>query len=159
MNEYGNPPDHHAQRIPDLEMYIVNLVSPNETAGNSVPDDFDGVKGRHMDIKLGGGYDAKTDELLTGYVNLIERLISLGDNDELAKEKINRILDESAPRRFNTEEFKKNIDMLKDTFKIVRVIQIQRKDDSDAISGKMADFTSETINKLIQEGYEDAMSK
>jgi hypothetical protein len=49
--------------------------------------------------------------------------------------------------------------MVKDTFKIVRVIQIQRKDDGDAISGKMADFTSETIDKLIQEGYEDAMSK
>jgi predicted acylesterase/phospholipase RssA len=159
MNEYNNPLDRHAHRIPDLEMYIVNLVSPNETAGNSVPDDFDGVKGRHMDIKLGGGYDVKTDELLTGYVNLIERLISIGDDDELVKEKINRVLDESAPRRFNTEGFKKNIDMVKDTFKIVRVIQIQRKDDGDAISGKMADFTSETIDKLIQEGYEDAMSK
>lgn len=159
MNEYDNPQDQLVQRIPDLELYIVNLLSPNKTVGNSVPEDFDGVKGRHMDIKLSGGYDAKTDELLTGYANLIERLISVGDNDESTKEKINRILDESAPRRFNTEGFKKNIDMLKDTFKIVRVIQIQRKDDGDAISGKMADFTSETINKLIQEGYEDAMSK
>ena len=159
MNEYDNPQDNLGQKIPDLELYIVNLLSPNKTDGNSVPEDFDGVKGRHMDIKLGGGYDAKTDGLLTGYVNLIERLISVGDNDESTKEKINRILDESAPRRFNTEGFKKNIDMLKDTFKIVRIIQIQRKDDGDAISGKMADFTSETINKLIQDGYEDAMSK
>jgi NTE family protein len=159
INEYGNSQD-HVQRIPDLELYIVNLLSPKKTdSSNSAPEDFDGVKGRHIDIKLSGGYDQKTDELLTGYVNLIERLISVGDNDELIKEKINGILDESAPRRFNTEEFKKNIDMLKSTFKIVRVIQIQRKDDSDSISGKMADFTSETINKLIQDGYEDAMSK
>jgi hypothetical protein len=28
------------------------------------------------------GYDAKTDGLITDYVTLIERLISLGDNDE-----------------------------------------------------------------------------
>ncbi len=97
-----------------MELYIVNLLSPKKTdSSSSAPEDFDGVRGRHIDIKLSGGYDQKTDELLTGYVNLIERLISVGDNDELIKEKINGILDESAPRRFNTEEFKKNIDMVK----------------------------------------------
>jgi hypothetical protein len=86
-------------------------------------------------------------------------LISLGDNDEATKENINKILDEYAPRRFNTEEYKKNIDIIKDTFKIVKVVQIQRKDDSDSISGKIADFTSETVSRLIQQGYEDALSK
>ena len=54
---------------------------------------------------------------------------------------------------------KKYIDILKDTFKIVKVVQIQRRDDSDSISGKIADFTSETISKLIQQGYEDTLSK
>ena len=47
----------------------------------------------------------------------------------------------------------------KDTFKIVKVVQIQRKDDSDSVSGKITDFTSETVNRLIQQGYEDALSK
>ena len=42
---------------------------------------------------------------------------------------------------------------------IVKVIQIQRKDDDDSISGKLADFTTETIYKLMQDGYEDAMGK
>ena len=112
-----------------------------------------------MDIKLSDGYDAKTDGLYTDYVNLIEKLISLGDNDEIIKEKIERILDDYTPRRFITEEIKRNIDILKNTFKIVKVVQIQRKDDVDSISGKLADFTSETINKLMQDGYQDAMSK
>jgi hypothetical protein len=153
------------QRIPDLELYIVNVFDPKENGtniggDNIVPQDFDGVRDRHMDIKFSDGYDAKTDGLLTDYVNLIERLISIGDNDEAIKEKINKILlDEYAPRRFNTEEYKKYIDILKDTFKIVKVVQIQRKDDSDSISGKITDFTSETISKLIQQGYEDALSK
>ena len=49
--------------------------------------------------------------------------------------------------------------MLTDTFKIVKVVQIQRKNDSDSISGKITDFTSETVNRLIQQGYEDALSK
>jgi NTE family protein len=41
----------------------------------------------------------------------------------------------------------------------VKVIQIQRKDDSNSISGKLTDFTSQTIDRLIQDGYQDAMSK
>jgi NTE family protein len=161
-NEYKKSQE-QMQRIPDLELYIVNILNPKENdtniGGDIVPQDFDGVKDRHIDIKLSDGYDAKTDGLLTDYVNLIERLISLGDNDETIKEKINKILDEYTPRQFNTQQYKKYIDILKDTFKIVKVVQIQRKDDSDSISGKIADFTSETISKLIQQGYEDALSK
>jgi predicted acylesterase/phospholipase RssA len=151
------------QRIPDLELYIVNLFSPkesyNDTYVKALPLDLDGVKDRNLDINLSDGYDSKADGLLSDYVNLIERLISLGDNDESIKDKINRILDESTPRRYYTEEYKKNIDILKNTFKIVKVIQIYRKDDDDTISGKPADFTSETISKLIQQGYQDTLSK
>jgi NTE family protein len=162
-NEYKKSQG-QVQRIPDLELYIVNILDAKENdtttgGGDIVPQDFDGVRDRHIDIKLSDGYDAKTDGLLTDYVNLIERLISLGENDEVIKEKINKILDEYTPRQFNTEEYKKYTDIIKNTFKIAKVVQIQRKDDSDSISGKLADFTSETISRLIQQGYEDALSK
>jgi NTE family protein len=163
-NEYKKSQEQQMQRIPDLELYIVNVFDPKENGtniggDNIVPQDFDGVRDRHTDIKFSDGYDAKTDGLITDYISLIERLISLGDNDEATKENINKILDEYAPRRFNTEKYKKYIDIIKDTFKIVKVVQIQRKDDSDSISGKIADFTSETVSRLIQQGYEDALSK
>jgi NTE family protein len=166
INEYSKSQDEdeqYVQRIPDLELYIVNLLDPKEnnsnTGKNTVPLDFDGVRDRHIDIKMSDGYDSKTDGLYSDYVNLIEKLISLGDNDEIIKEKIERILDDNTPRRFITEEIKKNIDILKSTFKIVKVVQIQRKDDRDSVSGKLADFTFETINKLIHDGYEDTLSK
>ena len=154
----------HFQRIPDLELYIVNLLSPKQTNNGDidssiVPEDFDGVRDRHIDIKLGDGYNTKTDHLYSDYVNLIEKLIGIGDDDEILKAKIEKILDDYAPRRFITEEFKKNIDILKNTFQIVKEVKIQRKDDENSISGKLADFTIETINKLIHEGYEDALSK
>ena len=122
-------------------------------------EDIDEIRDRKLDITLSDGYDAKTDGLFTDYVNLIERLISLGDRDEVIRDRINKILEEYTPRRFSTEEVKKNIDILKNTFKIVKVVQIQRKDDNDSISGKMGDFTSETINKLLQDGFHDALSK
>ena len=164
--ESGSPNDNgqvKMQKIPDLELYIVNLFDPRDsdidTCLDTVSIDVDRINDRQLDINLSDGYDAKTDGLLSDYVNLIERLISLGDSDESLKEKINRILDEYTPRRFYTEEYKKNIDILKNTFKIVKVIQIYRKDDDDTISGKLADFTSETISKLIQQGYQDTLSK
>ncbi len=98
------------QRIPDLEIYIVNLLDPKENdtnTGEIVPQDIDGIRDRHIDIKLSDGYDAKTDGLLTDYANLNDRLISLGDDDETIRGKIDEILEETAPRRFNTEEYRK----------------------------------------------------
>jgi len=157
---------HQVQRIPNLEIYIVNLLDPrqnnnnyNNSVENMVPQDFDGVKGRHIDIRLGKGYDAEIYGLYTDYISLIEKLIGLGESDKVLKEKIDRILDQYTPRRYMTEEIKRNIDIVKDSFKIVKMIQIQRKDDSNSISGKLTDFTSETIDRLIQDGYQDAMSK
>jgi NTE family protein len=154
---------HPAQKIPDLELYIINVFSSKENGATTGEDfmleDIDGIRDRKLDITLSDGYDAKTDGLFTDYVNLIERLISLGDRDQVIRDRINKILEEYTPRRFSTEEVKKNIDILKNTFKIVKVVQIQRKDDNDSISGKMGDFTSETINKLLQDGFHDALSK
>ena len=144
-------------------MYIINVISPKKngatTGEDFILEDIDGVRDRKMDITLSDGYDAKTDGLFTDYVNLIERLISLGDRDEVIRDRINKILEEYTTRRFSTEEVKKNLDILKNTFKIVKVVQIQRTDDNDSISGKMGDFTFETINKLIQDGFHDALSK
>jgi predicted acylesterase/phospholipase RssA len=152
------------QRIPDLEIYIVNLLDPKQnthdtSTKNIVPQDFDGVKGRHTDIRLGKVYDRETYGLYTNYINLVEKLIALGEKDEILQEKINRILDEYTPRRYMTEQIKRNIDVIKNSFKIVKITQIQRRDDDNSISGKLADFTSKTIDRLIQEGYQDAMSK
>jgi hypothetical protein len=39
-------------------------------------------------------------------------------------------------------------------FDLQRVVTIEHKDDPNSISNKWADYTSETINKLIMEGEE-----
>jgi NTE family protein len=151
------------QKIPDLELYIINVFSPmgnrGSTANNCRLEDIDEIRDRKMDITLSDGYDAKTDELFTDYLNLIERLISLGENDEVISERINKILEEYALRRFSTEEVRTNFDILISKFKIVKVVQVQRRDDPDSISRKLGDFTSETLNKWIQEGYQDAIKQ
>ena len=152
------------KRIPDLEIYIVNLLDPKQNTNNIsneniVPQDYDGVRDRHTDIRLGKVYNLETYGLYSDYVNLVEKLTALGEKDEILQEKINRLLDEYTPRRSMTEQIKRNIDVIKNSFKIVKITQIQRRDDNNSISGKLTDFTSETIDRLIQEGYQDAMSK
>jgi hypothetical protein len=77
----------------------------------------------------------------------------------MINERINKILEEYTLRRFSTEEVKTNFDILISNFKIVKVVQVQRKDDPDSISGKLGDFTSETLNKWIQEGYQDTIKQ
>ena len=49
---------------------------------------------------------------------------------------------------------KKYIDIIKTQFEIIELENIEHRDNIDTISGKVGDFMSDTIKKLIQEGYE-----
>jgi hypothetical protein len=147
--------------VPDLELYIVNLVHSDD---NVAPSDPDGITERHKDIKLHDQYYVKESILLTHYADLIEKLIQLGtsknnnNNNEL-KNDINRILQNYAARIDTTEIPKKYLDIIKTQFDITKLESIERRDDHDTISAKDGDFTSETINKLIKDGYESAWRK
>ena len=45
-------------------------------------------------------------------------------------------------------------DLVEGRFDLQRVVTIEYKDDPDSISNKWADYTKETINKLISDGEE-----
>jgi hypothetical protein len=75
------------------------------------------------------------------------------------KNDINRILQNFTDSIDTTEIPKKYLDIIKTQFEITRLESIERRDDSDTISAKDGDFTSETINKLIKDGYESAWRK
>jgi predicted acylesterase/phospholipase RssA len=148
--------------VPDLELYIVNLVHSDD---NVAPSDPDGITERHKDIKLHDQYYVKESILLTHYTDLIEKLIQLGisknnnNNTYGLKNDINRILQNYAASIDTTEIPKKYLDIIKTQFEITRLECIERRDDHDTISAKDGDFTSETINKLIKEGYESTWRK
>jgi NTE family protein len=142
--------------VPDLEIYIINLWHPDD---NVAPSDPDGMTERHRDIKSHDQYYVNESILLTHYVRLIEKLVQLGINKnnnssyELKKE-INKILQNYTPRVDTTEIPKKYLHIIKAHFEITKIESIQRSDEHDTISAKDGDFTSETINKLIMDGYE-----
>src|SRR5918999_1404088 len=149
--------------VPDLELYIVNLWHSND---NVAPSDPDGMTERHRDIKSHDQYYVKESILLTHYIHLIENLIQLGvskndkyDNNYELKKAINRILQEYTASIDSTETPKKYLDIIKAQFEITKIESIERRDDHDTISAKDGDFTSETINKLIRDGYESTWRK
>jgi NTE family protein len=144
--------------VPDLELYIVNLWHSDDKV---VPSDPDGITERHADIKSHDQYYVNESILMTHYIDLIEKLIQLQNSKnscELKKE-INKILQNYTTSRNTTEIPKKYIDIIKTQFEITKLESIERRDNIDTISGKVGDFTSDTINKLIQEGYEATWKK
>ena len=148
--------------VPDLELYMVNLWHSNDDVA---PSDPDGMTDRLKDIKLHDQYYVKESILQTHYIHLIERLIQLGiskknnnNNYELKKD-INKILQNYTPSLDTTEKPKKYLDIIKTQFEITKIESIERRDDDDTISAKDGDFTSETINKLIRDGYESTRRK
>src|SRR5918994_2384082 len=148
--------------VPDLELYIINLWHPDD---NVAPSDPDGMTERHRDIKSHDQYYVNESILLTHHIRLIEKLVQLGINKnnnssyELKKE-INKILGNYTARVDTTEIPKKYLDIIKTHFEITKIESIQRSDEEhDTISAKDGDFTSETINKLIMDGYESTRRK
>lgn len=148
--------------VPDIEIYIVNLLHSDD---NVAPSDPDGMTERHKDIKLHDQYYVKESILLTHYTDLIEKLIQLGisknnnNNNYGLKKDINKILQNYTASIDTTEIPKKYLDIVKTQFEITRLETIERRDDYDTISAKDGDFTSETINKLIKDGYESTWRK
>ena len=58
-----------------------------------------------------------------------------------------------------TEIPKKYLDIIKTQFDITKLESIEQRDDHNTISAKDGDFTSETIKKLIKDGYESIWRK
>jgi NTE family protein len=144
--------------VPDLELYIVNLWHSDDKV---VPSDPDGITERHADIKSHDQYYVNESILITHYIDLIEKLIQIrnGKNNYELKKEINKILQNYTTSRDTTEIPKKYIDIIKTQFEITKLESIERRDNIDTISGKVGDFTSDTIKKLIQEGYEATWKK
>jgi len=97
-------------------------------------------------------HDVRVATVVTQQIDLIEKLIALGSHDNQWRKKISEILDE-----INPQTNKRNIDIIKGQFKIAKVVRIERRDDRHSISNKFSDFTVETINRLIDEGENDAI--
>ncbi|MGC1928331.1 MAG: hypothetical protein WA667_05105 [Candidatus Nitrosopolaris sp.] len=146
-------------KIPDLDVYIIN-IHPSEQ--DTVPTDLDGVKDRINDITLGdrnSQYDQMLADLVTDYTELIDKLKELAKSHFLNKEEsdafqnaFENILTTETKSKTFAGKRRKYKDLLKGRFKLAQVVRIEPKDYSNSISGKGADFSSQTIKGMIEKG-------
>jgi predicted acylesterase/phospholipase RssA len=156
--------DKDKQKIPDLEVYMVNVhPSKGETIQE---DDHDGVKDRINDITFfdrNSHYDENIVDTATDYIEIIDKLkdltksyISTDKIDAFKNEFENFLKTTEAKSKSNTNETRTYKDLLDCRFKITSVMRIEHTGYKDTISGKGSDFTSKTIKDLINEGKKDA---
>ena len=157
--------DENQDKIPDLDVYIIN-VHPSKQ--DKVPTDLDGVKDRINDLTFmdrNSHYDEMVANLVTDYTDLIDRL------KEIAKsyfqnigtknitfqnefESLIKIVEGKTSREAGDN--RKYKDLLKGRFRLTKVIRIENESYKDSISGKVGDFTSQSIRNLIEKGKQDA---
>ena len=87
----------------------------------------------------------------------ISRLDKESDKKEL-KKRFEKILATPTsgkdPKRHH--DTYRNLLRLRNQYKLTKVIRIERTNHTDAVSNKTGDFTTQTINELIDEGMNDA---
>lgn len=151
--------------VPDLEVYIVNLHSSKQ---NQPSTDHDGIKDRQNDILFGdrnSHYDETQTNLLTSLKDFAFQMKNLSaeaiskvskESEKISlKEKYNKILANVCSSEDTSSKLRYE-NLLRDRFKLIKVLRIDCNNYIDSIYGKIGDFTSHTIHELINEGEKDA---
>ncbi|HET7283299.1 MAG TPA: patatin-like phospholipase family protein [Nitrososphaeraceae archaeon] len=155
-------------KIPDLEVYIVN-VHPSKIDIHILPEDYDGVKDRKNDIIFGdrtSHYDEKMAHLIADYANfgtqvkgLAYEAISQVDDEKKKQEleeRLKTILATKTSNKDSKAHPRRYEDLTRFAFNLTIAMRIERTNYIKSIFGKTGDLTLETINKLIKEGKCDA---
>ena len=146
------------QKVPKLEVYIVNLYPSLE---DNVPIDLDSIKDRDIDIKFHDRtkYDEQVAYVVSDYISLIRELM----NTALSNTKDKKPLQDEFKRLLKADDLMSRgrynkrrtyQDLIEGRFK-VKVHRIDRHNDNSTIFGKHADFSSLTIDELIKKGRDD----
>jgi NTE family protein len=154
--------------IPDLEVYIVN---DHPSKGSYIKDDdLDGTKDRINDITYSDRnslYDENVANQASDYLEIIKGMRNFARR-YISKDKFD-VFQQDFEHFLETTEAKSKLDIqaggkrtykdvLNCTFNLKNVIRIENTSPyDDSISGKGADFTSQTIKSLIKKGRDDAL--
>ena len=150
-------------KIPDLEVYIVNLHPSKQ---KNVASDRDGVKDRHNDLTYfdrNSHYDENVANMITDYKDLINQLKSIArehlrNKQELAKfeQDLTLLNTKKGKSKEITGIHRTYKDLMKDRFELLKVVRIEHTNYVNSVFGKTNDLTELTLSKLIKEGKCDA---
>lgn len=141
-------------RVPDLEVFIVNLYPALERLDELIPSDKDKIEDRLNDIRFHDRtkYDEKVADIVTDYIDLSRELITLAKQNGVSQKTIDDILAKKGEsKKRNIQEKRQYRSLLEGRFR-AKVYRIQRQDDGDTIFGKASDFSYTTVKDLIDRG-------
>jgi NTE family protein len=152
--------------VPELEVYIVNL---HPSKHHDLPTDHDGVLDRRNDIIFGdrtSHFDERQQYLVTDLQDFATQMKDLSEaaisklSRESDKKELKKRFEKILARPTSGKDLKRHHGtydvLLKNQYKLTKVVRIERTKYTDAISGKTGDFTANTIDELIAEGMNDA---
>jgi len=175
----GNNKNNDNTRIPDLDVYIVNL---HPSRRQDLPTDHDVVKERQNDIIYGDRssyHDEKMAYLVAGLRDFAAQMKDLSAEaiakvrDESDKKELREKFDDILRKRItktaatsrknlnDNDDEPKYDDLLNGQYRL-KVARIERGARAsydyyaDSVYGKIGDFTAQSIDRLIQEGKGDA---
>jgi hypothetical protein len=145
--------------IPDLEVYIADLW-PSELQEQPVSFDIDFVNSRNLDITFGDrtDYDEKVANMVSDYVDVAKQLRSLTRRKGASKDEIDEILESHTRSKSRIgHDARKYRNLLDNRFRLLKVVRIDREDTGNEVVDKIFDYTLNTIEKLMEEGYHDTL--
>jgi NTE family protein len=105
-------------------------------------------------------FDERMAIMITDYVNIINSLIKLAEDNKVKKALVDNILEQKAEtRHFATGQRLKYSDLVEHMVSVEQVIRIERQNDLHTIANKIFDFSSTTIRQLMREGYEETLEQ
>ena len=145
--------------VPPLRVFIVNVHPIKQ---DSLPADYDALVDRKNDLTYHDRtlFDERMAIMITDYVNIVNSLIQLAEDNKVKKALVDDILKQQADtRNFSTGKHLKYTDLVKHMVSVEQVIRIERKNDAHTIANKTFDFSSTTIKSLIRDGYEETLEQ
>jgi hypothetical protein len=142
--------------VPKLNVVLIGL-HPAEV--EDIPWDRDGVLNRESDIHYGDR--TKQDETIalaiSEYAELAKRIIKAARDHGVSSKVIDEILDQpiASQDRLVGVRAVTYRDTIEGMVGVGSIIRFQRKHDAHSISGKIYDFSTNTIRRLEQSGYDD----
>lgn len=144
--------------LPKLNILIINL---HPAHSGIIPWDKDGVESRNADIMFADR--SKRDEnailLISDLVDLSKKILEIAKENGVKPKLFDDLL-ASRPASHGRLHGIKSLrygEMLEGQFNIGNIMRFERKHDENSIFLKIADFSSETIKRLIQDGYNEGV--
>ncbi|HEY7082233.1 MAG TPA: patatin-like phospholipase family protein [Nitrososphaeraceae archaeon] len=144
------------EKVPTLGICIVNV---HPTRQVQIPVDHDGVLNRNNDITFSdrSHRDEEILLLISDYIDLVKDLIKTGKENGVKDDIINELMNRQTKYHGQVMKPRNYKDIVEGSFDIAEVVRIERKNDQNTISDKTFDFSSGTIENLLQSGYDDTM--